>query len=232
VDRDDSVLGAGFGRNPARNLQLSATRVRVLPALPPPPYLVARPTAAAVALRASPSGPVVTTLGSRGLFGGPLELSVVRRSGRWLGVTSEALPNGRLGWIDARRGVAVSTTRIALSVDLAAHRLTVLRGGRVLRRIPVAIGRASSPTPVGRFAVTEKLPGARYSSAAYGCCILALSGHQPHPPAGWNPNEDWRLAIHGGAPGAVSAGCIHADEATLRFLMRVTPLGTPVTVSA
>ena len=52
------------------------------------------------------------------------------------------------------------------------------------------------------------------------------------PAAGWNPNRDWRLAIHGGATGAVSAGCVHADEATLRLLMRMTPLGTPVTVEA
>ncbi len=72
-------------------------------------------------------------------------------------------------------------------------------------------------------------PGAQ--SGAYGCCILALSGHQPHPPAGWDPNRDWRLAIHGGAAGAVSAGCIHADPETLRLLMRETPLGTPVTVT-
>ena len=78
--------------------------------------------------------------------------------------------------------------------------------------------------------VTDHIDPAEYGTSAYGCCILALSGHQPHPPAGWNPNRDWRLAIHGGAPGAVSAGCVHADEATLRFLMRMTPLGTPVTV--
>ena len=34
------------------------------------------------------------------------------------------------------------------------------------------------------------------------------------------------------ANGAVSAGCVHADETTLRYLMRMTPLGTPVTVES
>jgi L,D-transpeptidase-like protein len=193
-------------------------------------YLVVRPTTPALALHASPAGPVVTTLGRRGLFGGPLELSVVSRRGRWLGVTSEALPNGRLGWVDASRGVSVSTIQTAIEVDLAARRLTVLRAGRVVRRIAVAIGRADTPTPVGRFAVTEKLPGARYSVAAYGCCILALSARQPHLPAGWNRSSTSFIAIHGGGGigSAVSAGCLHASERDLRWLMRTIPPGTPV----
>jgi len=193
-------------------------------------FLVVSPTAPSLALHASPNGPVVTTLGRRGLFGGPLELSVVAQRGRWLGVTSEVLPNGRLGWVDASHGVAISTVETAIDVDLAARSLTVLRAGRVVRTIAVAIGRSASPTPVGRFAVSEKLPGARYGASVYGCCILALSAHQPHPPAGWNPNGTYFVAIHGGGGigSAASAGCLHASESDLRWLMRAIPAGTPV----
>jgi hypothetical protein len=205
----------------------------MLPAPPPASYLVAHPTSAGVALRAAPGGAVLTTLGSRGLFGGPLELGVVQRRGRWLGVTSELLPNGRLGWLDARR-VAVSTVDTAIRVDLAARRLTVLRAGRVVRRIAVAVGGSGTPTPVGRFAIAEKLPGARYSAAVYGCCILALSARQPHPPAGWDQRQTYYVAIHGGTGigAAASAGCLHASERNLRWLMRTVPLGTPVFVRA
>ena len=41
-------------------------------------------------------------LGTRTVFGTPVALGVVARRGRWLGVTTDALPNGTLGWIDAR----------------------------------------------------------------------------------------------------------------------------------
>lgn len=65
----------------------------------------------------------------------------------------------------------------------------------------------------------------------YGCCILALTARQPRPPAGWSGSRTYFVATHGGGIGrAVSAGCLHLDEAALRYLMRVVPLGTPVFV--
>jgi len=102
----------------------------------------------------------------------------------------------------------------------------------VLRRIRVAIGRPGSPTPVGRFAVTDKLPGARFSSA-YGCCILALSGHQTKLPVGWSGGD--RLAIHAtndpqDIGERVSAGCVRGLDIDLRYLMHVVPLGTAVVI--
>ena len=67
----------------------------------------------------------------------------------------------------------------------------------------------------------------------YGCCILALSARQTHLPAGWTGGD--RIAIHGtNAPAtigrAVSTGCVHANDAALRYLMARVPLGTPVTI--
>jgi L,D-transpeptidase catalytic domain len=120
----------------------------------------------------------------------------------------------------------------SIDISLSTRRLVLRHNGVIVRRVAVGIGAAGSPTPVGRYVVTDHIVPASNGSTAYGCCILALSGHQPHPPAGWSTNRDWRLAIHGGATGAISAGCVHADEATLRYLMRMTPLGTPVTVAA
>jgi lipoprotein-anchoring transpeptidase ErfK/SrfK len=98
--------------------------------------------------------------------------------------------------------------------------------------MPVGIGAPASPTPIGRFAVTDKLAGASYSPS-YGCCIVALSGEQTHLPAGWHGGA--RIAIHGtNVPSsigeAVSAGCVHAADSDLRYLMGHVPLGTPVTI--
>jgi lipoprotein-anchoring transpeptidase ErfK/SrfK len=183
-------------------------------------------------VRSAPGGPVVARLGRRTEFGSPLTVSVVRKHGRWLGVVTTALPNGRLGWVDSRSRLRVSTTRLSLVLDLSARRLLLRDGGRVLRRMSVGVGRSSSPTPAGRFAVTDRLRGGAYGPY-YGCCILALSAHQPNLPAGWRGGD--RIAIHGtndpsSIGAATSAGCPHARDADLRVLMRRIPLGTPVII--
>jgi lipoprotein-anchoring transpeptidase ErfK/SrfK len=192
-------------------------------------YLVAHPSGR-LPLLATPGGRAIAAVGPRTLLGSPTAVGVVARRGRWLAVTSETLPNGRLGWLDGTR-VRLDIVRFALSVDRARHTLDVLDRGRVVRQIAVATGSPGSPTPAGRYVVTDKLRGARFG-AVYGCCILALSGHQPHPPAGWSRTRDWRLAIHGGGGigTAVSAGCLHASESDLLYLMRTIPRGTPVFV--
>jgi lipoprotein-anchoring transpeptidase ErfK/SrfK len=123
---------------------------------------------------------------------------------------------------------------VSVSIDLSARRLVVRRGDRVVRKVTVAVGRPSTPTPKGRFAVTDKLPGARYSSS-YGCCILALSAHQPNLPLGWQGGD--RIAVHGtndpsSIGTAASAGCPRAGARDMRYLMRRVPLGAPVFVRA
>jgi L,D-transpeptidase-like protein len=187
-----------------------------------------------VAVRSRPNGRVLTSLGSRTEFGSSRALSVVReRRGRWLGVTTPQLPNGKLGWVDARSGgLHYSHAPLEIEIDLSRSRLLVRRADEVIRRAVVSTGRAESPTPTGRFAVTDKLPGPRYSPV-YGCCILALSGTQPNLPGGWTGGN--RLAIHGtpdqgSVGGRESAGCLHARDSDLRRLMQSVPLGTPVRI--
>jgi L,D-transpeptidase catalytic domain len=183
-----------------------------------------------IALRTRPTGRTVGILGPRTVFGSPLAVPVVRRRGSWLGVISAAMPNGRLGWIDgASTGVSFGHVPLELEADLSRRLLRVWAHGHVTRRMHVGIGRAGSRTPTGRFSITDKLRGRDYGSY-YGCCILALSGHQTHVPRGWTGGA--RLAIHGGAPGAVSAGCLHASARDLRYLMRVVPVGAKVTIHA
>lgn len=153
--------------------------------------------------------------------------------GRWLAVTEAGIGGNRVVWVDARAGgLRYSRTPLELDVDLSLRTMTLRRGSAVLRRISIGIGAAGSPTPTGRFAVTDKLSGPSFS-AAYGCCILALSAIQPNLPRGWAGGN--RVAIHGTlSPSdfgqAVSAGCVHAPDAVLRYLMRTVPLGTPVLI--
>jgi len=192
---------------------------------------VAAPRGSSLLLHETPGGPVVRRLVTRTEFGSELRLPVVRRRGPWLGVLSSTLPDGHVGWVRQSRSVRIiRRVRVHVLVDRSRGRLVVLAAGRVVRRVPVGVGAAASPTPTGRFAITDKLDGSAFSAAAYGCCILALSGHQHDLPAGWRGGD--RLAIHGGPAGASSAGCLHAAERDLRWLMRRLPTGTLVTIRA
>jgi L,D-transpeptidase catalytic domain len=188
-----------------------------------------------VPVLARPDGARLATVGSTTQFGSARVLSVVGRSGRWLHVATGDLPSARNGWVDGSQpGLTMHSTSLSIAIHLERRTLQLLRGDRVVRTMRVGIGAPASPTPVGRFAVTDKLPGASFSPV-YGCCILALSAQQTHLPANWQGGN--RIAIHGtnvpsSIGAAVSTGCVHADDADLRYLMPRVPLGTPVTISA
>ena len=155
--------------------------------------------------------------------------------GRWLGLTSSDVPNGKLGWVrSGDPSLVVRTTPVSLLIDLSRRTLELRNGRKVVRRATVGIGRTRSVTPIGRFSITDELRG-RSFGPYYGCCILALSGHQTHLPAGWLGGD--RLAIHGtnnrtSIGRKASAGCLHVDAEDLRVLMKRVPLGTPVFIQA
>jgi hypothetical protein len=184
-----------------------------------------------VSLREKPGGPAVVPVGSTTEFGSPRVLAVAARRDGWLGVVATERPNNRLAWV-RRDNPALKLRRTgwSLHADLSDRTLTLRKHGRRVHRVTVAIGRPGAETPRGRFAVTDKLSGSSYGPY-YGCCILALSGHQPKTPPGWTGGD--RLAIHGtDAPStigmAASAGCLRASDADLRLLMAKVPLGATV----
>jgi lipoprotein-anchoring transpeptidase ErfK/SrfK len=165
-------------------------------------------------------------------WGSPRVLAVEGRKGRWLRVIATELPNGRLGWIP------ISATKLVANpwfvrADVSSREVTIYRRGRAVRQFHVAVGGPSTPTPTGRFAVTDKLN--MRNSSAYGCCAVALSGHQTRIASGWSGGD--RLAIHGtrlvGTIGsAASFGCLRARDADARWLMKRVFLGTVVEIRA
>ena len=185
---------------------------------------------AKVAIRRAPASKTLAVAGWKTPFGAVRRLRVVERRGDWFAVESDVLGNGVVGWVPRTAAVRLRAVRFAVEADLSARLLTLREDGQVVFRRRVSIGASGSPTPVGRFHVTDQISGRRWH---LGCCIVVLSGTQPRLPAGWNGGN--RLAIHGrpgasariGAPS--SAGCLHATEQTLRVLAGL-PLGTPVVI--
>lgn len=184
-------------------------------------------------LRATPGGRSIASIGTRTQWGTTRYLPIVRRRGGWLGVVATEAPNGQLAWVraaDTRR--AIATSRIL--VDLSRRQLRVVEpDGRTVLTVRVGVGSPSTPTPVGRFAVTDGLRAA--AGSPYGCCILALSGHQPNVPQGWTGGD--RLAVHGTTDpssigAAKSSGCLRASDADVRRLMAHVGLGSVVEIRA
>lgn len=199
-------------------------------AVPPGPHgaMVLRRTQ----LRTKPGGRVVRTLSTKTVWGSRNVLGVVERRDGWVGVVSDHLRNSQVGWVPSA-AVKLIHEPYTIHIDVSAHRLVVRHGGSVARRVTIAVGRPGSTTPVGRFSITDLL---RYQvPGAYGCCALALTARQPHIPQGWSGGD--RIGIHG-TPNqatvgtAVTAGCMRAKDADIRWLIAHIRLGAPVYVQA
>ena len=142
-------------------------------------------------------------------------------------------PNGRTGWISLR-GRRTVKSRVWVDAHVSGRRVNLMLGNHVMRSFVAAVGAAGSPTPTGRFSVTDPIatgdPGGPFGWYAFG-----LSGHQPNLPAGWSGGD--QLAIHGtNSPSslgtAASAGCLRVSSTALGILKRYLRPGTPVVIEA
>ena len=181
-----------------------------------------------------PNGRPVAWLRRRTPFNGPRTLGIreVRDERRWLSVHSPVFANDEIGWIPNNpRALDLSRTSISLRVSLSAKTIDLRERKRLVKNIPIAIGRAGTETPPGRFQITDKMPASRFPAGPYGCCIIALSARQPNLPEGWAGGD--RIAIHGTTQPetigqAASNGCLRASDADLQVLMKRVPVGAPV----
>ena len=173
------------------------------------------------------SARILARVGPRTVFGSPTRLAVVGESGDWLAVISAKLGNRVRGFV-LRANVRLVHVPVSVEVDQSSRLLTVWRNGVRLRRIDVAVGAPSTPTPLTRFAITDKL--SNFWPSLYGCCAIVLSGRQTRPTPAWSGGD--RLAIHAreGIGAAVTNGCLRASTGDMRVLMRMLPLGTQVVV--
>ena len=187
----------------------------------------------ATVLLRKPGGRRRLVVTSKTEWGSPRILGVVKQRSGWLGVQAAELENGEIAWMRRSRG-RLLCSRWSLHADLSRRRIVVKKDGKAVRKLGVGVGRPDNPTPTGRFSVTDKL-NVTDQSSPYGCCVLALSGHQTNLPHGW-PGGD-RLAVHATGNASdigqqVSSGCMRAEPEQARWLIHTIPLGAPIFIRA
>jgi lipoprotein-anchoring transpeptidase ErfK/SrfK len=169
--------------------------------------------------------------------GGQVQLlvlgSALHDGQRWLRVRLPERPNTMTGWI--RAAVTVdSTTPWRILVSTAHERVVVTRGGRWVESFRAVVGKPSTPTPRGLFAVDERIR--QPAGSELGPWALFLTAHsRVLRNYGGGPG---RVAIHGRAGPllaaplgtAASHGCIRVDDRRVRWLDRIAVEGTPVLV--
>ncbi len=128
-----------------------------------------------------PGGGVVATVGDTTEFDSPTVLSVQERRGNWLGVPTQLLPNGELGWVKLGTGrFAIDSVGQSIVIDLSSMDARLLRNGDLEREWQVGIGAPGTATPTGHFSITDEIEGGL--NPTYGCCAIALSATQPNLP--------------------------------------------------
>ena len=159
--------------------------------------------------------------------------AVDAKGNEWLRVPLPGRPLGRTGWIPAANATIVRS-HWRLVIDRKKRQAIVYRDKRVSRRLPVVVGKATTPTPKGRFFVEEKVP--QSSGSVLGPWAIATSAYSTVlQEFGGSPGQ---VALHGRAGAllrdplgtAASHGCIRFENRVIRQLAALLPNGTPVDV--
>ena len=153
-------------------------------------------------------------------------------------------PNGSTGWVNPAQ-VTVLAHQYKVTVELNNHRITVTNGDQVIMKTKIGVGRATTPTPGGRYYIKELIRPC-YSDGKGGACVQTDNG--PYGPyayglSGFSPVlTDYKggrgeIGIHGTDEPEkigtdVSHGCIRMNNDEIRKLAKILPLGTPVIVQA
>lgn len=173
------------------------------------------------------------TLASPTVAHASLTLLVKQRRAGWVQTYLPSRPNGSLGWVRAG-AVRILNDPWEVAIRLQSHRLVVSRADHVIRTFPIAVGKPSTPTPIGHFFITELLkqpdPGGVYGPYAFG--TSAYSDVLMH----FGNGGDGQIGIHGtDQPWVIgtsaSHGCIRLYNRDIVWLSQHIPIGTPVRIS-
>jgi len=193
---------------------------------------IGRPANNLVTVRDAPGGQVVHELEQVDDRGVKTAVAILGEPGEtWTEVQLAIRPNFTKGWVRTDE-LDITWTTLRIVISLGEQRLTLLDGDDEVIRGTVAIGNASTPTPMGATFVSELLassePDGLYGPFALG---LALFSETVTEYAGGNG----QVGIHGtNRPDllgkAVSLGCVRVSNDLISELAGRVPLGTPVEI--
>ena len=156
----------------------------------------------------------------------------------WLHVRLPRRPNAAAGWVEAGK-VFVQQTPWRITISRGRRTLTVYRAGAPVRTMRVVVGKPSTPTPGGRFAVVWAI---RWHPRDFlGSWVLELTAHSAA--LSRFDGGDGTVGIHGRGGSslrdplgsALSHGCIRLSNESIEWLVRTIGgkrlPGTPVTIS-
>ena len=148
-------------------------------------------------------------------------------------VLLKRMPAETAGWVPADHLTLTKTTRRVV-VDLSDRRMYVQDGGRTRWSARVVVGKPSTPTPRGQFAVDA--PVDQPASSDLGRRILAISAYSRALARyqGGIPQVAFHAYEKLGAPlgTASSHGCIRMATSSLTRLRKWATRGTPVLIKS
>ena len=159
-----------------------------------------------------------------------LESAVDTRGRTWIHIRLPGRPNGRTGWVNRDSLGPLFEVTTMLRVNRTTLRATLYKRGKVIWTSPIGVGKASTPTPAGRYWIRSRLKGLG-GGTVYGPWAFGT--------AAYSRLSDWPgggvIGIHGTnepqlIPGRPSHGCIRVPNPKVRQLARLMPVGTPVRI--
>lgn len=181
----------------------------------------------------APNGAPVTSFSAKTEYLQPRTLLVTERQGDWLKALLPMRPNQSEGWIRVS-DVTLAGNPYSMTVSLADHELVFYKDGQEILRSPTVDGAPSTPTPLGRYYITDPVDLRSAPGGSYGAYALGLSGYSEVLfEFNGGPGQ---IAVHGtNNPELmgqdVSNGCIRVPNDIILEIARQAPLGTPVTIT-
>lgn len=157
----------------------------------------------------------------------------------WVLVRLPWRPNNAIGWINANHDVFIEKTTWRIVVSTARRTLTLFHRGKSVRTVTVVVGKPSTPTPTGLFAIAWAIPW--HPNDFLGSWVLELTAHSNVLKQ--FDGGDGTVGIHGRGGtslldplgSALSHGCIRLANSSIDWLVHTVGqnriLGTPVQVS-
>ncbi len=157
---------------------------------------------------------------------------VTEHRDEWVRIMLPTRPNSMLGWARAD-DMELAQHRWHVQISVSERMLRVWDGDRLELETLVVVGKDSSPTPLGRFYVNERVPQA--PGSFYGPWIFSTNGFSDSLER--FTGEVPIFALHGGGypstiGSAISNGCIRIPDELVEHMATLLPVGTPVDVFA